>query len=132
MFNTAVVYIIDDDIDDQNFLTEAIKEIDSAIECYTAMNGQEGLNKLEANAVPFPSLIFLDLNMPRIDGRKFLMALKKHPKFKSIPVVIYTTSADQKDRDEMHQLGAADYVVKQADFFLLKEHLHTIFSRVEC
>lgn len=122
------VYIIDDDLDDQAFLIEAIKEIEPSIECYTAMNGQEGLNRLDVSAVPFPSLIFLDLNMPRIDGRKFLIEIKKRSKFCSIPVIIYTTSTNQKDRDEMMQLGAADYVIKQADFSLLKENLHAIFS----
>lgn len=128
MLNSTIIYIVDDDPDDQNFLIEAIKEIDLAIECYTAINGQEGLQRLERNAIPFPSVIFLDLNMPRIDGRKFLTAIKKHPKFNIIPVVIYSTSTNQKERDEMLQLGATDYIVKHADFFLLKENLLTIFS----
>ncbi|HVG13532.1 MAG TPA: response regulator [Chitinophagaceae bacterium] len=127
MNTSLIIYIIDDDTDDQDFLIEAIKEIDASIECYSAMNGQEGLNKLETGAIPFPSLIFLDLNMPRIGGYKFLTAIKEHSKFKSIPVVIYTTSDNEKDRHEMLQLGAMDYVVKQASFSLLMENLHTIF-----
>ena len=130
MFGPTTIYIIDDDIDDQNFLIEAIKEIDESIECYTAINGQEGLSRLATNAIPFPSLIFLDLNMPRIDGRRFLIEIKKITKFRSIPIVVYTTSTYQKDRDEMLQLGAADYIFKQADFLLLKENLHNIFALI--
>ena len=130
MNTTAIIYIIDDDLDDQDFLIEAIEEIDSSIECYTAMNGQEGLNKLEANAVPFPSLIFLDLNMPRIDGRKFLTVIKKLPRFKSIPVVIYTTSDNERDRYEVLKLGATDYLVKQSNFSLLKNNLALIISNI--
>ena len=130
MLNPSTIYIIDDDIDDQNFLIEAIKEIDPLVKCYTATNGQEGLNKLVTNAIPIPSIIFLDLNMPRIDGRKFLIEIKKIPQFQSIPVVIYTTSTNQKDKDEMQQLGATDYISKQADFWLLKENLLAIFSLI--
>ncbi|MGZ5133870.1 MAG: response regulator [Flavitalea sp.] len=123
MNTTPIIYIIDDDTDDQNLLIEAIKEIDISIECYTAMNGQEGLNKLVTNMIPYPSLIFLDLNMPRIDGHKFLTMIKKDPDFKSIPIVIYSTSSNKKDMEEMLQLGAVDYLVKQADYLLLKENL---------
>ena len=109
---------------------EALREVEPLIECYTALNGQEGLQRLETNVVPFPSLIFLDLNMPRIDGRKFLTVIKEHPKFGSIPVVIYTTSDNEKDRDELMDLGATDYLVKQADFSALKEELSRILSLV--
>ena len=128
---TKTIFIIDDDSDDQYFLIEAIKEIDLSIECYTAMNGQEGWQRLETESIPQPSLIFLDLNMPRIDGRRFLTTIKNHPQYKSIPVIIYTTSTDLKDRDEMMQLGATDYLVKQPDFSTLKENLYAIFSVVE-
>ena len=130
MHNT-IIYIIDDDLDDQDFLIEAIKDIDLSIQCYTAINGQEGLQKLETSLIPYPSLIFLDLNMPRVDGRKFLAAIKSHAQFKSIPVVIYTTSSDPGDREEMMKLGAMDYIVKQSDFALLKENVLTLFSLVE-
>jgi CheY-like chemotaxis protein len=130
MHNT-IIYIIDDDLDDQDFLIEAIKDIDLSIQCHTAINGQEGLQKLETGLIPYPSLIFLDLNMPRIDGRKFLAAIKSHAQFKSIPVVIYTTSSDPGDREEMMKLGAMDYIVKQSDFALLKENVLTLFSLVE-
>ncbi len=87
--------------------------------------------RLETNAIPFPSVIFLDLNMPRIDGRKFLTAIKRHPKFNSIPIIIYTTSSNEKDREAMMQLGAVNYMVKQADFYSLKENLITILSGLE-
>jgi len=128
MTQPKVLFIIDDDRDDQEFLMEALKEIDPSCDCYTAMNGQEGLKKLENNAIPFPSLIFLDLNMPRINGQKFLATLKREPRFSSIPVVIYTTSSHQKDIDEMKQLGAVNYLVKQPDNSLLKENLSAILS----
>lgn len=128
MNTTPIIYIIDDDPDDQHLLIEAIKEINISIKCYTAMTGQEGLTKLKTGEIPIPTLIFLDLNMPRIDGRKFLTTIKQDPDFNSIPVVIYSTSTNQMERNEMLQLGAADYIDKQADFSLLKEKLLVIVS----
>ena len=130
MLNPQIIYIIDDDLDDQFFLIEAIREVDTSVECYTAVNGQEALKTLEANTIPIPSLIFLDLNMPRIGGHKFLIEIKKLPRFKNIPVVIYSTSSNEKDKTEMLQLGAAKYLVKDADFSLLKQNLFELLSLV--
>lgn len=130
MTKPTIIYIIDDDPDDQDILIEAFKEIDSSIECFTALNGQEGFKKLETKAIPFPTLIFLDLNMPRFNGRRFLLELKNDHYLKSIPVIIYTTSSNPKDMVEMNQLGALDYVIKQFDFAILKEKLKTILSIV--
>ena len=130
MPESIVVFIIDDDPDDQDLLIEALMSIDPSIECFTALNGQEALTKLETRALPYPSLIFLDLNMPRVDGRRCLHELKKNPKFKSIPVVIYTTSSEEKDKDDMKQLGAMDYMVKQFNFSLLKKQLRQILPLI--
>lgn len=120
------VYIVDDDEDDQQFLMEALKEINPSIKCFTAINGQEGLRKLETNAIPVPAIIFLDLNMPRFNGRQVLVKLKSHPDFKGIPVIIHSTSINEKDVDELKALGAADYLVKQFDCNILKEEVNKI------
>ncbi len=123
MIKLITIYIIDDDADDRDFLTDVLKELYPGIECFTASNGQEGLKKLETGAVPLPSLIFLDLNMPRLNGRQVLARLKADPAWQAVPVFIYTTSSNQKEIEELKALGAADYVVKQADDSLLKEAL---------
>jgi CheY-like chemotaxis protein len=128
MIKPSVVFIIDDDEDDQEFLIDALKDIDPFIKCFTASNGQEGLKKLETNTIPTPSIIFLDLNMPRINGRQVLAKLKKDAAFKVIPVIIYTTSSSQKDMDELKALGAIDYLVKQSDDAVLKEQLIKIIQ----
>ncbi|MGZ5254240.1 MAG: hypothetical protein ACXWV4_07775, partial [Flavitalea sp.] len=57
--------------------------------------------------------------------------IKNHPLLKSIPVIIYTTSENSKEREELQQLGAMDYLVKQAEFSILKDHLLKIFSEVQ-
>ncbi len=128
MTNPKNIYIIDDDIDDQQFLIEAFKEIDSSIECFTSKNGHEGLLKLKNALIPLPCLILLDINMPRVNGQRFLSELKLDPCFHSIPVIIYTTSSSPKDIEEMKRLGAFDYLIKQDDFYVLKEQLNGILS----
>jgi CheY-like chemotaxis protein len=130
MAKPIIVYIMDDDPDDQEFLIQALKDLDASIECFTAKNGQEGLHKLETAAIPLPSLIFLDLNMPRINGRQVLFELKNDPAYKNIPVIIYSTSSNEKDRAELKALGAANYLVKQSDYCALKTELTTIFLLV--
>ena len=129
MQTSSVFFIVDDDTDDQEFLIEALNEIDSSISFFTAKNGQEGLLKLEIKAIPFPSLIFVDMNMPRVNGNHFLTQLKNDPLFQSIPVIIYSTSSNKKEMDEIMKLGAAGYLVKQSDYLVLKEQLQTILSQ---
>ena len=126
-----IFYIIDDDRDDQDYLITVLKEIDPHSQCYTALNGQEGLRKLEKHLIPIPSIIFLDLNMPRINGRQFLLALKKNPQLQNICTVVYSTSNTQKDIEETKQLGASFYLEKQPDYSILKEELEKILLLID-
>jgi CheY-like chemotaxis protein len=64
---------------------------------------------------PRPDLILLDLNMPRMNGREFLLSLKEMPELCDIPVVVLTTSDVERDVIASYQLGAAGYVVKPVD-----------------
>ena len=126
MTKPSIFYIIDDDRDDQDYLIAALKEIDPDCECFSAINGQEGLRKLEMGLIPIPSIIFLDLNMPRVSGRQFLMAMKKNSQFQEILTIVYSTSATQKDIEETKQLGASFYLEKQPDYLILKDELQKI------
>jgi CheY-like chemotaxis protein len=104
--------------------------LDSFITCYSAKNGQEGLQKLETGFIPFPSIIFVDLNMPRINGLQMLIQLKNKPDYINILVVIYSTSSNEKDRNELITLGAVNYLVKQSDDAALKADLRKIFFTI--
>jgi CheY-like chemotaxis protein len=68
--------------------------------------------------------------MPRINGRQVLFELKNDPAYINIPVIIYSTSSNEKDRAELKALGAADYLVKQSDYCALKTELTTILLLV--
>ena len=130
MSKNISLFIVDDDQDDQIFLIEALKEIEPSVRYFTALNGQEGLQKLQKNNIPFPSLIFLDLHMPKISGKQFLNAVNKDPSLKNIPVLIYSTSSESNEIEEMKRLGAKDYLVKQADYLVLLQQLKEIFRNI--
>ena len=126
--NSNKYYIVDDDAEDRDLLIEALLSIDKGGQCFTAKNGEEGLQKLAEDVIPLPDFIFLDLNMPRQNGKQFLIEIKKIKRFSHIPVVIYTTSSDEKDREESKQLGALYYIPKPDGFDEICNALLSVFS----
>jgi CheY-like chemotaxis protein len=124
-----VILVVDDDIDDLSFFTDALKELDPQIECVTAMNGIEALRRLENLSVR-PDYIFLDLNMPKMNGKQCLKHIKNSVLFQSIPVIIYSTSRQPDDMDEVRELGAAAFLVKPNKFQQLKEEIAAILAKV--
>lgn len=105
------VLYAEDDLDDLEIFCEIISSINPHIECISARNGAEALEILD-NLVLLPDYIFLDINMPTMDGKACLKNLKRDHRFMSIPVVIYTTSANKMDIELCRQLGATDYIIK--------------------
>jgi len=103
--------IVDDDPDDRFFFHEAIKKINTSHECIEVDAGHKALTHLRA-APRLPNYIFLDINMPLMDGKEVLRELKKDEKFKNTPVIIYSSSSYHVDIDETKQLGAAHFITK--------------------
>ncbi len=104
------VLLIDDDIDDRMIFGEVLKELAPDIIYHEAINGEDALLKLNSNLAP--DLIFLDLNMPRIDGKQFLAEIRQQEHLKHIPVVIYSTSSHESDKKETRELGASYFLTK--------------------
>ncbi|MBO9572516.1 MAG: response regulator, partial [Chitinophagaceae bacterium] len=104
------------DIDDQELFVEAIGEIDKSIKCLTAANCEEALDLLRNRKIELPDLIFLDLNMPRLNGKQCLAELKKESHLNHIPVIIYSTSSEKRDIEETSRLGAAYFLTKPNKF----------------
>lgn len=126
--NSNKYYIVDDDAEDRDLLMEALLSIDKGGQCFTAINGEEGLQKLAEDVIPVPDFIFLDLNMPRLNGKQFLTEIKKIERFSHIPVVIYTTSSGAKEKEEMKQLGALYFITKPDGFNEICTALVAVFS----
>lgn len=124
------IYIVDDDSDDIDFFHQAIASINISIQCYSALNGEIGLRQLYTKVVPRPDCIFLDLNMPRINGKEFLERIKEDEEMNAIPVVIYSTSRHEKDKDEYLRLGAIDFLVKPTRLSDLQQMLKESLSKI--
>jgi len=105
--------IADDDSDDIELLAEALKTIQPAAEFVTANTGKQLLFLLPNYR---PSVIFLDINMPEMNGWDCLRMLKSEPVFSDIPVIVYTTSSSGRDFDLARALGAYRLVTKPDRF----------------
>lgn len=121
------ILLIDDDEDDQLIFKDAIKEAYSGIKCLIASNGKDAYLQLE-NSPAAPSLIFLDLNMPVMNGFEFLECIKKNDRLKNIPIVIYTTSDSPLDKKNTLNAGAVLFITKTSDFKLLKLKLSEVLQ----
>lgn len=106
MKNKHTILIIDDDPDDVEVMKEVFNGHNTDFSFVHAVNGNEGLHFLNS-AFHLPSLIILDMNMPVLDGKETLKLLKKETKFHSIPVVMFTTSSNEQDRDYCNGFGVA-------------------------
>lgn len=108
--NPADAYLVRAAFAENHFLVD-LRHVSDGIEAFAFLRRSEERFK----AVPRPDLILLDLNMPRMDGREFLTAIKKDDDLCSIPVVVLTTSDVERDVVASFKLGSAGYIVKPVD-----------------
>lgn len=107
------ILYIDDDNDDCLFLSESFAESGNKTNLICASDGEQAINYLNSiHNEPLPSLIILDLNMPRRDGKQTLSYLKSQPNLADIPVVILSTSENIMDKEVCKRLGAVSYLQK--------------------
>ncbi|MDY6981875.1 MAG: response regulator [Pseudomonadota bacterium] len=132
-FRTVTILMADDDEDDRLLTRDALTESRVLNDFHCVADGielmkylrREGLYKDE-ELYPAPSLILLDLNMPRLDGRGALEQLKSDPRLRSIPVIILTTSKAEEDMMRAYDLGAASYITKPVTFDKLVELMRSL------
>jgi CheY-like chemotaxis protein len=116
------ILMADDDADDRELAREALAESRVLNELHVVNDGAELLEFLrhekryEKGNAPRPDLILLDLNMPKVDGREALIALKADPDLRSIPVVVLTTSRAEEDVVRSYDLGANSFISKPVTF----------------
>jgi CheY-like chemotaxis protein len=105
-------FVIDDDLDDQEIFTIAAKKVDPDIECAFANDGVHAVNRFRNDPAFNPGRIFLDVNMPRMNGVECLAQLKKLDSLRNVPIFMCSTSADPKIIANVKNLGAHDFIVK--------------------
>lgn len=126
MNSSRTVLLVDDDKDDQFFFKEAVRTISDHIFCNFADNGSQGIKFLETQERP--DMIFLDLNMPGMNGFEFLKSLHTRKDFSEMPVIIYTTSSRLSDIQEARTLGARAFLTKPHDIRDLELKLRKAFE----
>ncbi|MEZ0609720.1 response regulator [Fibrella sp. WM1] len=126
------ILIADDDADDRLFLNEALRHHQYTSQVKFVEDGEELMDYLthkngfsDQNA-PQPSLILLDLNMPRKNGFQALAEIKAHPHLKRVPVVILSTSSSRDDVDRTYAMGVNSYMVKPSSFNRLTEMIGSL------
>ncbi len=122
--------IIDDDLDDQEIFLMCLKKVNTDINCLTMSNGVEAVALLMSNTDYIPDYVFIDVNMPKMNGIDCLKILKNMARLKYAKFFMYSTTAEGAAVTESKKLGADDFIVKPARTAELKEKLTTIFKIV--
>lgn len=115
------ILLVDDDPDEHLLFQDALKELKNAPKLSYARDGQQLMQHLDAAHAELPAIIFLDLNMPRMNGFECLQEIRKSPKLNHIPVVIFSTTSQSQAIDKVYEQGANYYIRKPNTFAMLKE-----------
>ena len=118
-------YLADDDIDDADFFKEALMAVEKTSELHIARNGKELITNLKDD-YRVAEIIFLDINMPVMNGWECLETLKKEESFKGIPVIMYSTSSTSLSGKQAILSGAEGFYEKPTRFKDLKDFLRRI------
>jgi CheY-like chemotaxis protein len=110
-----IIFYVDDDPDDIEIFIDALKTTNGSIYCETARDGEEALTLLHA-AVIRPDLIFVDINMPKVNGLEFLRALRSDMRFAKIPAIIYSTGFYDLDKVDREKLGVLKVIKKHSNY----------------
>ena len=120
------ILIAEDDPDDIDFLCAALHQIRHAHHISVVKDGEAALNFLQSSENKTPHLIFLDLNMPKIDGYGVLKFVKSHHDFKHIPIIVMTTASDNESIIRAYRLHANSFITKPSSFTELKSLIDSI------
>ena len=126
------IFLADDDADDRSFFEEALQEVSLETELTIATDGVALMNALEeivtGEEPPPPHVIFLDLNMPLKNGIECLKEIRENPRMKNIPIVIFSTTTNEKAIETTYSLGANCYICKPASYQLIKKAIETVLA----
>ncbi|MHB8895053.1 MAG: response regulator [Candidatus Geothermincolia bacterium] len=120
------ILLVEDDLIDRMTVERALKEIRVTNALVAVGNGEEALDYLRDSTTEKPGIILLDLNMPKMNGIDFLRIAKQDPALKRIPVIVLTTSKDERDRVDSFNLGVAGYMLKPVDYIQFVEVVKAI------
>ncbi|KPJ66798.1 MAG: chemotaxis protein CheY [Coxiella sp. DG_40] len=126
MQNSKPILLVEDDNVDVMVVERLLNNLKIVNSLVHFTNGQEALEYLRNEDDEKPCVIFLDLNMPKMNGIEFLKVVKAEQKLRKIPIVMLTTSKEEQDVIESFKFGINGYVVKPLDYEKFKEALGVI------
>ena len=131
--NIVELLLIEDNAADAEMTLRALKKINVLNNIMVATDGEEALDFIycrgkfaDRNFSSQPKLIFLDLKLPKVDGLEILKIIKSDPEKKTIPVVVLTSSKEEKDIIESYKLGVNSYIVKPVDADNFMDAVHKV------
>lgn len=122
------ILLADDDEDDRYFFSLAVESLSREIKLLTFDDGVSLLHHLENKMVDNPAILFLDINMPVLNGHQCLEQIRASPKWKDLPIAMYTTSNHVKDIEKSKDLGANVFIKKPFKLNVLIEIIQWVLS----
>lgn len=129
--NSTLLHLLlaDDDEDDRLFFQDALDEL-QLVDTFTSVhNGEQLMNWLKKET-DLPTVVFLDLNMPRKNGLECLIEIKKDERLQHLPVIVYSTSYDADTINLLYKNGALYYIRKPSEFAKLKEVIRLALASI--
>jgi CheY-like chemotaxis protein len=126
MKSSKPILLVEDDSVDVMSVKRAFNDLNIKNQLVTTANGEEALDYLKNSGNTIPCMIFLDLNMPKMNGLEFLRIIKTDGILKQIPVIVLTTSSQEEDIIESYKFSVAGYIVKSVDYTEFAEAMKTI------
>ena len=122
------IYLIDDDIDDVELFRDALEEVAPSVFFQYSSDGHEAVRELSEKSNDLPDLIFLDISMPVFSGLQCLASFKNDQQLKDVPVIMYSTSSQEREIRMARELGALAFVTKPNDYRVLKRILSVVLD----
>jgi CheY-like chemotaxis protein len=110
------ILLVEDNRQDEMLILRALRKVNLANEVEVARDGQQALDYLFADSNPLPAVVMLDVGLPRVGGIEVLEQLRAAPRTRLLPVVILTSSDEERDRLRSYENGANSFVRKPLDF----------------
>lgn len=127
--HNRIVLLADDDEDDRQMFEEALSAVDPSMLFFSSTNGCEALERLGTRGFE-PDVIFMDINMPLMNGMECLKKIKESDDYKKIPVIMYSTSGHEETRQECINLGAAGFIQKPYNIIKMRDQIRNAIEEL--
>lgn len=119
--------LVEDNLDDERLVVRAFRKA-GIDEFVVARTGEEALNTLQARADNYPSLVLLDLKLPKVNGLEVLRSMREKEETRLVPVVVFTSSDEEGDILQSYELGANSYIRKPVDYESFMEAVQAVIA----